>query len=153
MMCPIDPWHQFCCSFLRTRPSKRFGITLYNFNQGGTTVTVFGANIAAKGTPYQCQFGSLPPVPATYIDSTKVQCISPQNPANSNSTRTVRVDVLDVGNNSTALFNAGVSFTYIGLCPTSFCSSNGFCSLGKCVCLHGWTGTHLILESPAHGCM
>ena len=72
---------------------------------GGTTVSINGRNFNQSGA-HLCRFGdNTPPVPANFVSSSKIVCLSPSNEPGAST-----VEVSDNGADYTTSF---VQFTYL----------------------------------------
>ena len=105
-------------------------------DQGGTVVNVYGYNFV-DGKDYKCTFGASPPVPATRLSDTRLQCTTPAVHDNNVGAASVEVHVYQDG--ARVSYGTRIYFVYEPLCPDTRCN-NGFCFRGECNCLPGWIG-------------
>ena len=105
---------------------------------GGMAVNIAGFNFA-NSSSFRCQFGwSSTPVAAVRVNSELLRCIAPESPPDCSSPCTVQVYVLE--NTTQVGYGNGLYFTYLPVCPNSYCNNFGVCVRGVCSCLKGWTG-------------
>ena len=96
-----------------------------------------GINIGLSNSTfaYECDFDGIGAVPAAIVGNDAIECVTPLVSIGKQAGLDVQLRILVDGMPS---FNS-ITFRFYGRCSEGICD-NGYCSLGRCLCHHGFQG-------------